>query len=358
MPSKVRVLVVDDSAFMRKIVSDLLASEPGVEVVGVARDGFEALDKVKELAPDVVTLDIEMPRMDGLTALGRIMAERPTRVIMCSSLTQRGAQATIKALSLGAIDFIPKPIAGVFSDLVNFKRDLISKVFTAMRSRFPRQAGAVPYAPRRALKSAGSAEEPARPADTVVVIGSSTGGPSALQEVFRNLPAGLKAGVLVVQHMPPGFTRSLACRLDDVSPLAVAEAAGGEQVSDGRALLAPGGFHMVPESSGRIVLTTDPPRHGVRPAVDITMEAAAELYGPNVIGVVLTGMGFDGARGCGSIKARGGIVIAEHESSCVVYGMPRAVVEMGYADKVCPIDEIAGTIAEAVEERAGRRVRR
>ena len=350
MASKARVLVVDDSAFMRRTVSDILQSDNRLEVIGTARDGLDAIEKIRSLKPDVVTLDVEMPRLNGIDALERIMKECPTRVVMVSSLTQRHARETIKALSLGAVDFVPKPSTGLCPDMSALRNELISKVLAGARARL-RPVFRLPETPtvKRALP------ERTQPARVAVVIGSSTGGPSALQEVMRNLPASLPAGVLLVQHMPAGFTRSLADRLNQVSPLEVVEAAGGERVMEGRAVMAPGGFHMTVDRDLQISLTTDPPRHGVRPAVDVTMEAAASVFGHNCVGVVLTGMGFDGSKGCSAIKSSSGTVIAEHESTCVVYGMPRAVVEMGYADRVCPIGEVAIAIQEAVDRLCKRR---
>ncbi len=340
MIAKIRVLVVDDSAFMRHVISDILSSDPRMEVVGTARDGLQAIEMVKALRPDVVTLDVEMPRMDGLQALQRIMSECPTRVVMFSSLTQRHARVTIRALSIGAVDFVPKPTTGLYSEIDGLRRELISKVVAGARSRL-RPVTEFAVDESHPVKKANVISE----TDNVVVIGSSTGGPSALQQVMRNMPGDLDAAVLLVQHMPPGFTRSLAERLNDISPLDVQEATGGETLSRGRAIMAPGGFHMTFEEDRRIILTTDPPRHGVRPAVDVTMEAAVSVFRSNCVGVILTGMGFDGSKGCSAIKAGGGRVIAEHESTCVVYGMPRAVVEMGYADTVVPI----GDVARAVE---------
>ncbi len=342
MAEKIRILVVDDSAFMRHVVSGILQSDPRMEVIGAARDGLDALEQVKALKPDVVTLDVEMPRMDGLQALQRIMSECPTRVVMFSSLTQHHARVTIRALSMGAVDFVPKPASGIYSEYNGLKQELIAKVVAAARSRL-RGAVGIPEAPAPVEKAAEQGE-----AEAVVVIGSSTGGPSALQQVMRRLSPGLGAGVLLVQHMPSGFTRSLAERLNEVSPLEVREASGGESITRGRAIMAPGGFHMTFEEERRIVLTTDPPRHGVRPSVDVTMEAAASVFGSNCVGVILTGMGFDGSKGCSAIKSRGGRVVAEHESTCVVYGMPRAVIEMGYADAVVPIDGVAQAVEEAV----------
>lgn len=352
--TKIRVLVVDDSAFMRKIISEILASQEDMEVVGMARDGLEALDKAAALAPDVITMDVEMPRMDGLAALARLMADNPTPVVMVSSLTWDGADATMRALTLGAVDFVPKPSGVISLDMRRQEKELVRKVRAAARVR--REA-------LRHMAAAGSpapaAGEPARrlggPGEAgwrktpglsrVVVIGASTGGPSALARVLSRLPGGYPAGVLVVQHMPAGFTRSLAQHLNAVSALEVAEAVEGDVLVDGRCLIAPGGRHMIFRRDGTVGLDDSPTRHGVRPAVDITLESVAEERGEGAIAVILTGMGRDGASGALKLKRCGGTVIAQDATTAVIYGMPRAVAEAGAADFIVPLDEIPVLLA-------------
>ena len=347
-----RVLVVDDSAFMRYVISKELSADPTIKVVGMARDGVDAMQKIELLQPDVVTMDLEMPRMDGLTALERIMAEMPVPVILLSSLTQEGAAVTIRGLELGAVDFVPKPSAVEASVAEEVWRQLITKV---------KGAGALDRrrlgARLRVQATLRRVEQPPKPqpvqragarAERVVVIGTSTGGPRALFEVVPRLPGELQAAVLLVQHMPPGFTRSLAARLNDVSRLSVREAAEGDLVQNGVALLAPGDYHMVVRRGGRVALERTPPVHGVRPAVDITMEAAASVYGPACVGVVLTGMGVDGTSGALAIRRAGGVVMAEDESTCVVYGMPRSVYEAGAASRVVRLEAMADAIVEAL----------
>ncbi|MCL4426692.1 MAG: chemotaxis response regulator protein-glutamate methylesterase [Firmicutes bacterium] len=394
----VRVLVVDDSAFMRKTIADMLAASGEIEVVATARDGLEAVEKAAELKPDVITLDVEMPRLDGLEALRRIMAQNPLPVIMLSSLTQVGAEITIQALMAGALDFVPKPSGAISLDIDKVRDELIRKVFLAskvslpqlLRSRRvmaggvsarlrPEMKGRVPPATggERVVKSPsgqiadpvprreGSLDEtvgrPSAPGRTdlssppaggrfrrVVVVGTSTGGPGALHEVIPRLPADLPAPLLVVQHMPPGFTRTLAERLDRLSAVAVKEAEAGDRLEAGQVLVAPGGYHLEVSGQGTVNLTQSPPQHGVRPAVDVTLESVVAAFGAASLAVIMTGMGFDGARGAALVKRAGGLTIAEHESSCVIYGMPRAVVESGLADRVVPLEEIPEAIVDGV----------
>jgi two-component system chemotaxis response regulator CheB len=309
--------------------------------VGHARDGLEALTQITTLKPEVVILDVEMPRMDGLTALKRIMVECPTPVVMLSALTQHGAQTTIRALMRGAVDFVPKPDAKI--DIYAVAQELIDKVKAAAGSR-PAALRASKTAPISTPTKRGP--QPLQKGDTVIVIGASTGGPRALQVLLSTLPGDLSASVLIVQHMPPGFTRSLAQSLNEKSALVVQEAADGDHLACGLALLAPGNFHVRLTGFRRITLDQGPRRHHVRPAADVTMEAAVEYHDANVIGVILTGMGQDGTAGANRIKAAGGQVIVEHESTSVVYGMPGSVVRAGLADRVVPLPQIAPTLLE------------
>ena len=344
MNAPIRVLIVDDSAFIRYTVAKYLEADTDIEIAGNARDGLEALEKIPALKPDVVILDVEMPRMDGLTALKRIMVECPTPVIMLSALTQRGAHTTIRALMRGAVDFVPKPDAKI--DIHSVIEELTQKIKAAAGTR-PTTLSSAEAAPTtttpvkrgpRALQNG----------DTLIVIGASTGGPRALQKIFADLPGNLPATILIVQHMPPGFTRSLAQRLNENSAMVVQEAADGDRLARGLALLAPGDFHLYFKGIRQLGLNQGPRRHHVRPAVDVTMESAVEYHGRNVIGVVLTGMGQDGTDGAGQIKAAGGQVIAEHESTSVVYGMPGSVVRAGMADQVVPLPKIAKTLVKLV----------
>lgn len=345
----VRVLVVDDSAFMRKVITDLLQSDPQIAVAGVARDGREGVEKTLELQPDVVTLDIEMPRLNGFEALQEIMSLRPTPVVMVSSYTQEGADATIRALALGAVDFVAKPSGSISLNMHVVRDELVAKVKAAARAT-PRYRRHLP--PPRPVRreprppAAGTGALPHR----LVVIGCSTGGPAALHQIIPRLPGDLPAGVLVVQHMPPGFTRSLAERLDELSAIAVKEAEAGDRVEAGRVLVAPGGYHMTVGKDGRIVLNQDPPLHGVRPAVDKTFASTVPIWGERMVGVILTGMGYDGGQGMLALKKQGGRTIVEDASTCVVYGMPRVVVELGAADYILPLPEIPDAITRLVRE--------
>lgn len=362
MGRPIRVLVVDDSAFMRKVLTDLLSQDPNVTVVGTARDGLDALDKVETLNPDVVTLDVEMPRLDGLGALQELMRRRPLPVVMVSSLTRAGADVTIRALAAGAVDFVAKPSGSISLDMEKVAQELVAKVRAASRAR-PRVAEAPPgpgaVQAAAVTPTAGGVEAPAAGAGRppfqrvgrnprVVVIGCSTGGPGALHQVIPRLPADLPAGVLVVQHMPPGFTRSLAERLNEISPLEVREARPGDAVEPGLVLVAPGNYHMLVGPDRRVHLNQEPTLHGVRPAVDKTLESVAPVFGRHTLAVIMTGMGYDGAKGVAAVRRAGGRAIAEDESTCVVYGMPKVVVETGNADRVAPLGEIGPAIREMV----------
>jgi two-component system, chemotaxis family, protein-glutamate methylesterase/glutaminase len=345
----IRVLVVDDSAFMRLSISKFLSQNPLIQVAGTAHDGQEALDLIPILKPDVVTLDIEMPIMDGLTTLKEIMTRFPRPVVMLSSLTVEGATETIKALTLGAVDFIAKPDNR--ANIGEIMDEAAGKIVRAARARVSStfRLANVPVGgdPMQSART-GSQLRRLQPEERLVVIGSSTGGPRALATVVPAIAAGLKAAVLIVQHMPVGFTRSLAERLDGLSAIRVKEAAVGDHLMVGQALLAPGGYHMVIDSAGQIALNQNQPVHGVRPAVDVTLNSAVQRFGKGVVSVILTGMGNDGTNGCVLTHSAGGRVIAEAESTCVVWGMPRSVYEAGVADEVVPLQEIASAIERAV----------
>ncbi|HLN63345.1 MAG TPA: chemotaxis response regulator protein-glutamate methylesterase [Symbiobacteriaceae bacterium] len=349
---QVRVLVVDDSAFMRKVLSDLLQSDPSITVLGTARDGQDAVEKSLALQPDVITLDIEMPRLDGYGALREIMARRPTPVVMVSSLTREGAEATVRALALGAVDFVAKPSGSISLNMHVAREELVAKVKAAAGAtpRYRRVLGDLPPLRREAKLARPASPLPGALPRQLVVIGCSTGGPGALHQIIPRLPGDLAAAVLVVQHMPPGFTRSLAGRLDEISAIEVREAQEGDRVAASQVLVAPGGYHMLVAADGTIHLNQDPALHGVRPAVDKTMESVLPIWQNHLVGVILTGMGYDGAKGMVGIKKAGGRTIAEDASTCVVYGMPKVVAEMGAADQVLPVHEVADAIVKLVRE--------
>ncbi len=346
--SKIRVLVVDDSMFMRRMISDLLNQDAAIEVVGAARNGQEGLEMARQLKPDVITLDVEMPVMDGVTMLQKLMQEQPTPVLMLSSLTTEGAEVTLKCLDLGAVDFVTKPSGSISLDIYKISSQIIEKVKAVAKARI---------APTQVVVSATPA--PPKPSPLIgrptqdaplVVIGASTGGPRALNVVMSNLPAGLHAKILLIQHMPEGFTRSLAERLDRSSAFTVREAQGGETLQSGVAYLAQGGKHLKVERGGKLTLTQDPPVHGVRPAVDVALLSLAQNYQGAVVVAILTGMGSDGAAGLRALHAKGAYTIAEDESSCVVFGMPRAAIQTGCIKRVAPLHQIAEAITEGVKE--------
>jgi two-component system chemotaxis response regulator CheB len=356
----IRVLVVDDSPFMRKSLQKMLEEAPDIQVVGSARDGMDALEKIAELDPDLVTLDIEMPRMDGLTALKKIMADNPRPVLMVSSLTQEGAQATLDALAAGALDFIPKESSFATMSILNIQQELQEKVRRLAASpklkrpkldRTPRPGAATP------LKMIPTVPEPIVPprpaggaiADTpmaeLLVIGSSTGGPKALQELLPALPKNFPVPILIVQHMPSTFTKPFADRLNGLCEVTVKEAEHGEVVHPGTVYVARGGIHMLYRqrgTQGLVEQSLEPASSIHRPSVDVLFQSVQEHFSKQVLALILTGMGNDGAKGMDLLKKKGAHTIAEAEESCVVYGMPRAAAEKGCVDLVAPLQDIAG----------------
>jgi two-component system chemotaxis response regulator CheB len=337
--ARIRVLVVDDSAFVRKAVERMLAAAEDIEVVGFAADGEEGLARARELRPDVVTLDVRMPRLGGLETLERLMAEQPVPVLLLSTLTQEGAEVTLRGLELGALDFVDKSSVQPMS-MLSLGDELVAKVRALGSAR-------VRSRPRPA-SSAGAA--PASPA-ACVVVAASTGGPAALQAVLGGLPASFSAAVVVVQHIPRGFTRSLAERLDARSALPVREAGDGDAVERGRVLVAPAGIHSrVVSRGGRVEVALDEEPRGAlhRPSADVVMASAAEVYGAAAVGVVLTGMGSDGTAGLRAIRDKGGLTLAESEETSVIYGMPKAAIDAGVVLRVVPLGRVAGEILAAV----------
>jgi two-component system chemotaxis response regulator CheB len=337
---KIRVLVVDDSAFVRRAVERMLGTVEDIEVVGFAADGEECLARARELRPDVITLDVRMPRLGGLETLERLMAEQPVPVLLMSTLTQEGAEVTLRGLELGAMDFVDKSSVEPMS-LLSLAEELIAKI---------RALGGARVRPRRrpALRPSGGPS--AAPAECVV-LAASTGGPHALQTVLGGLPAGFPAAVLLVQHIPRGFTKSLAERLDARSAVPVREARDGDVVGPGSVLVAPAGIHSkVVRRRGQVEVTLDEePRDALhRPSADVLMASAAEVYGPLAVGVVLTGMGSDGTEGLRAIREKGGLTLAESEETSVIYGMPKAAIEAGVVERVVPLERVAGEILAAV----------
>lgn len=351
---KIRVLVVDDSAVVRRIVSEELWADPEIDVAGTASNGQIAIARMTQVCPDLVTLDVEMPDMDGLTALGHIRkSHRNVPVIMFSALTERGASATLDALALGASDYFTKPTGagGLDESRQLIRAELIPAIKALCKDKIapkPTPQPARPVAVPVGKTGTGRVD--------VVAVGVSTGGPNALAELFRNLPADLPVPLLIVQHMPPMFTRLLAERLTATSRLPAEEASNGTVLKPGRALIAPGDYHMVVARDGtqvRAILHQDPAENSCRPAVDPLFRSVANVYGPNCLAAVLTGMGQDGLRGCEEIRAAGGQVIVQDEASSVVWGMPGFVARAGLAEKILPIALIGGEIVRRVGSSRG-----
>jgi two-component system chemotaxis response regulator CheB len=353
MTNKIKVMIVDDSAVVRQVNRATLEREPDIEVIGAAADPLYALDKMKLQWPDVLVIDIEMPRMDGLTFLKKIMAEHPTPTVVCSSLAEQGTSATFDALAAGALAVITKPRLGVKQFLQDSSNDLVSAVRAAARANLRHVApGAAPASASRfgadAMRAAQLAGNRAmdRTTDRVIAIGTSTGGTQALEAVLTQLP-NVGSGIVIVQHMPEKFTAMFAERLNGLCTLEVREAKNGDRVMPGRALIAPGGRHMLLKRSGAqyYVEVADGPlvnRH--KPSVDVLFRSVAQIAGSNALGVIMTGMGDDGARGMKEMHDAGAQTVAEDESTCVVFGMPKEAVKLGGVDRIVPLGGIPGEI--------------
>jgi two-component system chemotaxis response regulator CheB len=346
--SKVRVLIVDDSAVVRQTLSEVLSSDPEIEVIGTAGDPFVAAERISQQIPDVITLDIEMPRMDGLTFLKKLMSQHPIPVVICSSLAEEGAQSTLRALEYGAVDIITKPRLGTKQFIEEGRITLCEVVKAAARSR-PRDLRAVRTVEPKLTADAVLAPATSAMIETtekVVVIGASTGGTEALKVLLEALPSDTP-GIVIVQHMPELFTRAFANRLDGLCNITVKEAETNDTVLRGRALIAPGNHHLLLKRSGAryFVEVKDGPlvcRH--RPSVDVLFRSAARYAGQNVVGVILTGMGDDGARGMLEMKQAGAFTIAQDEATCVVFGMPKEAIKLNGVDKILPLQNIARSI--------------
>ncbi len=348
---RIRVLVVDDSALMRQFISDILRTDARLEVCGVARDGRDALEQIKVLNPDVVTLDVEMPNMDGITALQEIMRVNPRPVIMLSTMTQEGADTTLKALALGCVDFIGKPSGSISLNIKDIGREIIEKVVAASGARvrgrsavFGAKAQASEFRRMNPPASSGRRD--------IVAIASSTGGPMALSELLPRLPKNFPVPIVITQHMPKEFTGSFAKRLNEESQIEVVEGFDGLSLKPGRAVIAPGGSHLiVKRRAGSAVcgLSDAPPVLSVKPAANIMFLSVADEYGGNVLCVILTGMGRDGTDGAKALKRRGAYVIAESQKTCVVYGMPKAAADAGIVDEILPLNEIPDAMVRVVK---------
>ena len=357
MSAQLRVLVVDDSALMRRLITDLLESDPGVKVAGTARDGLEALQQIDALHPDVVTLDVRMPRMSGLEALERIMREMPLPVVMLSGLDE--PEVAFEALELGAVDFVLKPSGTISVDLYKIRDELLEKVKVAVlanASKLARRASL--STPEAGLVSAPlPLSLPLVDSDLrwALTVAASTGGPRTLEKFLQALPSDLPAAVLVVQHMPAGFTASLARRLNTRIPLRVKEAQDRDLMEPSWVYIAQAGHHLILEPSAgknrtQLRLDDSPPVMGLRPAADVLMKSAAQIYGPRCIGLVLTGMGSDGTRGIQAVKEHGGQTLAQDRATSVIYGMPRSAADSGFVDQVLPLEDIAPAILRLMEK--------
>ena len=350
----IKVLVVDDSALIRALLKEIIGADPELQLVGAAPDAFVARDLVKQFSPDVITLDIEMPRIDGLAFLEKLMAARPTPVVMISSLTESGAEATFRALELGAVDFVAKPKLGIREGMEAYAATIRDKIKAASLARLrPRSNLAAALAVTE--KAASVTRAPIVGTEKIIAIGASTGGTEAIKEVLIGMPAD-SPGIVITQHMPPGFTRTFAERLDRLSRLRVVEAQGGERILPGHAFVAPGDHHLLVERSGANYLTrlSDGPQvHRHRPAVDPMFQSLAQCAGRNVIAALLTGMGKDGALGLRDIQQAGGHTIAQDEASCVVYGMPREAVTLGAAAEILALERIAEALSQQARQRGG-----
>jgi two-component system chemotaxis response regulator CheB len=348
----IRVLIVDDSSLMRAALSRMVDSDYDLQVVGTAVDGVDGVEQIKTLQPDVVTLDVEMPRMNGLETLARIMAEWPRPVIMLSAFTRESTRITLEALERGAFDFIPKPSAEATLGILGIRDDLLAKIKSAAHSPLARARSATHKAPARAVPvlSASIQTPPA-----IVAIGTSTGGPAALLSILSKLPARLPTGILIVQHMPAGFASEFAKRLNHLCPMPVRESKGGEIIEPGTVYVAPAGLHMTvrrADSACRTHLSKSPTGTLHTPSVDVLMHSVASVFGKRAMGVLLTGMGADGAQGMKAIRDAGGWTVGQDAESCAVYGMPRSAAEINALSRSIPLHQIAAEIIAAFPQRS------
>jgi two-component system, chemotaxis family, protein-glutamate methylesterase/glutaminase len=389
--SRIRVLIVDDSAFMRKVLLSILSADPQIEVVGEARDGREGVAKAEQLKPDVITMDINMPHMDGLQATEAIMSQNPRPIVIVSSETREGADVTLKALELGAIDFVAKPSGGIDLDMNTVRDELVRKIRMSSKVRVVRTAvrtklgqeiansaprtepasdlvgrvqssspAAAPMAPAslnppRPVSQVGnsSGSMPAfgsRPASKfpIVVLAASTGGPATLMKFVPSFPKGFQGAVVLVQHMPANFTAQFAAQLQEVCGMRVKEAEGGEMLQQGTFYVCPGSHHLRISPAGRVLLDDGPRINAYKPCADVTLETAAQFAGPMGIAAILTGMGNDGAKGAHAVKQYGGFVVAQDEATSVIYGMPAEAVKLGAVDQILPVDNIYPAIEKRV----------
>ena len=347
----IKLLIADDSSFMRKAICTIVEKDSDIKVIGFARNGEEAVKLVKELNPDILTLDIEMPVLNGLEALKIIMEENPLPVIMLSSLTKEGASETLKALELGAVDYIPKEIKNTTLDILKIENEIIEKIKLIARKKYIIRSQIIRKNKERKnnenLKYYISDDLKDKKNVKIIAIGSSTGGPGALQQIITKLPNNLPCSIVIAQHMPSGFTKAFAERLNSISDIKVKEAEDCENLEDGVVYIAPGNFNMyLIKDFSKILIKIDEKDFGslYKPSVDVLISSVAEIYGKNAVGIILTGMGCDGLKGMQKLKEKNGYIIAQDENTSIIYGMPKAVIDNNLANKICPIDEIAKEI--------------
>ncbi len=355
---KIKVLIVDDSALIRGVMKEIVNSQPDMEVVGVAPDPLVARELIKQTNPDVLTLDVEMPKMDGLEFLEKLMRLRPMPVVMVSSLTERGSEITMRALEMGAVDFVTKPKVSIQSGMLEYTELIAEKIRIAARARIkPRTLPGTQGQP--ASPALASVRNPLTSSEKLIIIGASTGGTEAIKDFLMQLPPDCP-GILITQHMPEGFTRSFANRLDKLCRISVKEAEGGERVLPGHAYLAPGHSHLLLVRSGANYMTRldqGPPVNRHRPSVDVLFSSAAAAAGKNAVGVILTGMGKDGAAGMLEMKKAGAYNLAQDEASCVVFGMPKEAIAIGATHEVAPLHELPGRVLEFFAAHGNRAMR-
>jgi two-component system, chemotaxis family, protein-glutamate methylesterase/glutaminase len=367
--AKTTVLVVDDSALVRSLLTEIINQQPDMECIGAASDPLIAREMIRNLNPDVITLDVEMPRMDGIDFLSKLMRLRPMPVVMVSTLTERGADVTLRALELGAVDFVAKPKMGVADGLKLLANDITDKVRIASKAHLRRLPAAAPAAASTGHTEPGALNARSTPAvanlgrlstEKIIFLGASTGGTEATKEVLVNLPPDCPA-IVITQHMPPGFTKSYAARLDGLCRIRVAEARDGERILPGHAYIAPGGFHLIVERSGAnyIARVQDgEPVNRHKPSVEVLFNSAAKVVGPNALGIMLTGMGADGAKAMKAMRDAGSYNWVQDETSCVVFGMPREAIAAGAANEVLPLNQIAPKLIERLRSTAGMSLNR
>ena len=354
--SKIRAVVVDDSALVRSLLTEIINRQPDMQCVGAASDPYVAREMIRNLDPDVITLDVEMPRMDGIDFLSKLMRLRPMPVVMVSTLTERGADVTLRALELGAIDFVAKPKIGISNGLQQLAQEITEKIRIAAKAQVRKLVTPQPAAPGDAAATPVAPSNIGRlSTEKIIFIGASTGGTEATREVLTSLPPDSPA-VVITQHMPPGFTRSYATRLNGLCRIAVKEAEDGERVLPGHAYIAPGGRHLSVERSGANYIARvqdDEPVNRHRPSVEVLFKSAARVVGPNAIGIMLTGMGADGAKAMKEMRDAGSYNYVQDEASCVVFGMPREAIQAGAAHEVLPLTQIAPQLIERLRSTAG-----